>query len=103
VYHFDVVTGAGFANPITARLTERLGSGGLEDGLNRRPGCCGATGHKRGTMTGTLLSSRNTGTDEQEALLLEFLGPSDGVGIMGVTAINDDITLLQMGDELLDK
>ena len=94
MYHFDVVTGTGLANPITARLTERLGSGGLEDGLNRWPGGCRATGHKRGTVAGTLLSSRNTRTDEQEALRLKLLGPSDGVGIMGVSAINDDITLL---------
>jgi len=103
VYHFDVVTGTGFANPITARLAESFGCGSLEDGLNRRPGGRRATGHKRGTMTGTLLSSRNTGTDKQQALFLELLGPSDRVGIMGVTAINDDITLLQMGDELLDE
>jgi hypothetical protein len=103
VNHLDVVTGAGLTNPITARLIERLGSSSLEDGFDCGPGCCRTTGHERGTMTGTLLSSRNTGTNEQEALRLELLGPSDGIGIVGVTAINDDITLLQMGDELLDE
>jgi hypothetical protein len=51
-------------------------------------------------VTGTLLSSRNTGTNEQETLLLELLGPSDGVGVVGVTAINNNITFLEMGDEL---
>jgi len=88
------VAGTGFTNPIAARLTERLGSGGLEDGLNCGPGGCRATRHERGTMTGTLLSSGNTGPDKQEALPLELLGPSDGVGVVGITAINDDITLL---------
>ena len=101
--HLDVVTGASLANPITARLTERLGSSGLEDGLNRGPSGRRTTGHERRTMTGTLLSSRNAGTNEQETFLLEFLGPSDRVGIVGVTAINDDITLFEMGDELLDE
>ena len=103
MYHLDVVTGTSLANPITARLTKRFGSGGLENGLNRGPGVCRTTGHERGTMTGTLLSSRNTGTDKQEALLLELVGPSDGVGIVGVTAINDYVTLLKVGNKLLDE
>ena len=101
--HLDVVTRAGLTNPITARLTERFGSGGLEDGLNCGPGGCRTTRHERRSMSGTLLSSRNAGTNEQEALFLEFLGPSDGVGVVGVAAINDDVTLLKMGDELLDE
>lgn len=54
-------------------------------------------------MAGTLLSSRNTRTNEQEAFLLEFFGPADGVGVVRVAAINDDITLLEVGDELLNK
>jgi hypothetical protein len=54
-------------------------------------------------MAGTLLSSGNTGTNKQETLRLELLGPPDGVGIVRVTAINDDITLLEMGDELSNK
>lgn len=101
--HLDVVAGAGLTNPITARLTERLSSGGLEDGLNCGPGCCRAAGHERRTIAGTLFSSRNTGTNEQEALLFKFLGPPNGIGIVGVTTVNDDITLLEMGDELLNK
>ena len=62
--HLDVVTGAGFTNPITARLIERFGSGGLEDGFDYGPGGWRTTGHKRRAVTGTLLPSRNTGTNE---------------------------------------
>ena len=54
-------------------------------------------------MTGALLSSRNTRTNEQEALLLKLFGPSDGIGVMRITTIDDDITLLKMGSELLDE
>jgi hypothetical protein len=54
-------------------------------------------------VTGTLLPSRNTGTNEQQALLLELLGPSDGVGIVGVTAVDDDIAFIEMGGELSDE
>jgi hypothetical protein len=103
VDHLDVVTRAGLANPITARFTKRFSSSSLEDGLNCGPGGRRTTGHERRTVTGTLLSSRNARTNEQEALLLKLLGPSDRVGIMGVTTINDDITLLEMGSELLDE
>ena len=54
-------------------------------------------------MAGTLLSSRNTRTNKQETLRLELPSPADRVGIVRVTAINDDITLLEMGNELLNK
>lgn len=54
-------------------------------------------------MTSTLLSSRDAGTDKQETFRLELLRPSDGVGVVRITAINDDITLLEVGDELLNE
>lgn len=101
--HLDVVTGASLTNPITARLTERFSGSSLEDGLNRGPGGCRTTGHEGRTVTSTLLSSRDARANEQEALLLELLGPSDGVGVVGITAIDDDIALLEMGNKLLNK
>ena len=101
--HLDVVAGAGLANPITARVAKGFGRSGLENGLNGGPGGCRATGHERRPVTGALLSSRYAGTNEQEALLLEFFGPSDRVGVMGVAAIDNDITLFEMGNELLDE
>jgi hypothetical protein len=54
-------------------------------------------------MAGTLLSSRNTRANKQEALRLELLGPADRIGVVRVTAIDDDITLLEMGGELFNK
>ena len=101
--HLDVVTGASLTDPITARLIERLGSSGLEDGLNCGPGGRRTAGHEGRTITGTLLPSGNTGTNEQKALRLELLSPSDGVGVVGITAINDDITFFEMGNKLLDE
>ena len=96
--HLDVVTGAGLTDPITARFTKRLGSSSLEDGLDLGPGGRRTTGHERRTVSSTLLSTRNARTNEQEALILELLGPSDGVGIVGVATINDDITFVEMGN-----
>jgi len=101
--HLDVVAGAGLTNPITARLAKGFSRSGLEDGLNCGPGGRRATGHERRPVTGAFLSSRYARTNKQEALLLEFFGPSDRVGVVGVTAINDDITLFEMGNELLNE
>ena len=54
-------------------------------------------------MTGTLLTTRNTRADEEEALGLELLGAADGVGVVGVATVDDDVTGLKEGDELLDE
>ena len=96
--HLDVVSGASLADPITARFTEGFGCGSLEDRLDGGPGGCGTAGHERRTMAGTFLPSRNTGTDEQEALRLKLIRPSDGVGIVRVTAVDNDVTLIEVGN-----
>ena len=80
--HLDVVTGASLANPITARFAKCFGSGSLEDGLDFGPRSCRTARHERRAMTGTLLSSRDTGTNEQKTFLLELLSPPDGVGVV---------------------
>ena len=54
-------------------------------------------------MTGTFLTARDTGADEEKALGLELLGAADRVGVVRVTTVNDDIALLKVGDELLDE
>ena len=96
--HLDVVPRASLANPVTARFTEGLGSSSLEDWFDGGPGGCGTARHEGRTMAGTFLSSRNTRTDEQEALLLKFLRPSDGIGIVRVTTIYNDVALLEVGN-----
>jgi hypothetical protein len=54
-------------------------------------------------MTSTLLTTRHTRADEKKALGLKFLGAADGIRVVGVTTIDDDITLLQVGLELLNE
>jgi hypothetical protein len=54
-------------------------------------------------VSGTFLTTGNTGTDKQETLGLEFLGPSDRVGVVRVSTVNDDVTLLEERLELRDK
>lgn len=54
-------------------------------------------------MPGTLLTSGNTGTDEQQSLLLQLGGPPDRVGVVRVSSVDDNVTLLEVGLELLDE
>ena len=103
VDHLDIVAGTGLADPVTAGLTVGLGSSLLEDLLDVGPGGIGTTGHERGTVTGTLFTTRDTGADKEETLGLELLGAADGVGIVRVTTVDDDIALLEVGHELLNE
>jgi hypothetical protein len=54
-------------------------------------------------MASTLLTTRDTRADEEQALGLELLGAADGVGEVRVTTVNDNVTLLKMWLQLLDE
>ena len=47
-------------------------------------------------MTGAFLATRDTGTDEKEPLSFELLNTSDGVRIVRITAVDDDITFFKV-------
>lgn len=101
--HLDVVTGTIFTDPVTAGLTLCLCSGLLEDLLDCGPGGGVSTRHQRRTIPGPLFTTRHTGPNEQQALSRELLDTACGVGVMGVTTVDDDVTLLEMRLELLDE
>lgn len=94
VNHLDVVTSTLVTDPLTAGLAIRLGGDALEDILDVRPGLGVTTGHDRGTVTGTLLTTGDTSSDVADTLGGKVLGAAVGVGVVGVTTVNDDITLL---------
>lgn len=101
--HLDVVTSTLVTDPVTASLTIALSSDALEDILDVGPGGLVTTGHEGGTVTGTLLTTRDTTTDEADALLVEVLGAAVAVGEVRVTTVNDDITLLKERQKGLDE
>lgn len=103
VHHLDVVTSTFVTDPVTASLAIRLGCDALEDLFDVWPGLLVTTGHERWTISGTLLTTGNTGSDEVDTLLGEVLGTTVGVRVVRVTTINDDITLLDVGQQLLDE
>jgi hypothetical protein len=103
VDHFDVVAGTGLADPVATWLTLGLGGGLLEDFLDVWPSGVGTTWHEGWTVSGTLLTTRDTGTDKEQALGLELVGSSDRVRVVRVTTVNDDVALLEVGLELADE
>jgi hypothetical protein len=62
--------------------------------LDVRPCLLVTTRHDAGAVTGTLFSSGYTGSDESDTLLREVLGTAVRVRVVGVTTVDDDITLL---------
>lgn len=102
--HLDEVASTLITNPVTAGLVVvTLGGNALEDVLDVRPGLFVTTGHERGTVTGTLLTTGDATADEAKALLGEVLGAAVAVGKMRVATVNDDITLVEMRQEGLDE
>ena len=101
--HLDVVASTLITDPLAARLAVRLGGNGLEDILDIRPGLLVTTGHQRGAVAGTLLSAGDTAADEADSLGVEVLCAAGGVWEMRVTTINDDVALLEVGEESLDE
>lgn len=93
--HLDVVTGTLVTDPVAASLAIALGGDALEDVLDVGPGGLVTTGHEGGTVAGTLLTTGDTTADEADALLGEVASAAVGVGVVGVTTVNDDITLLE--------
>lgn len=101
--HLDVVTSTLVTNPVAAGLAIRLGSNALEDVLDVWPGLGVATGHQAGAVAGTLLTTGDTGANESDTLRGQVLRTAVAVGIVRVTAVNDDITLLKVGEKSLNE
>lgn len=74
-----------------------------EDLLDVGPSGGRAAGHERGTVTGTLLTTGHTGTNELEALGLELLASADRVRVVRVAAVDDNVALLEVRLELANK
>lgn len=100
--HLDVVTSTLIANPLTASITIALSGDALENVLDVRPGLLVTTGHDGGAVSGTLLTTRDTRTDEADALLGKVLGAAVGVGEVRVTTVDDDVAGVKERQDLLN-
>lgn len=103
VHHLDVVSGTLITNPVAAGLTITLGRHALEDILDKGPGLLVTAGHQAGAVTGTFFTARDAGAYEPDALLGQVLGSAVGVRVVRVSAINNDVTLFDEGEQALNE
>ncbi|KZV10925.1 hypothetical protein WN66_03024 [Saccharomyces cerevisiae] len=61
------------------------------------------TWHQRWTVTGTFLTTGDTRTNEKNTLLLQFFVTSIRIWEVRVTTIDDNVTLFQKWDDLVDQ
>ncbi|QBM85749.1 hypothetical protein METSCH_A03740 [Metschnikowia aff. pulcherrima] len=62
-----------------------------------------STRHQRWAVTGTFLTTGNTGANEQDSLSLQLFVTTVGVWEVRVTTVNDDVTLLQVRQQRLNE
>jgi hypothetical protein len=54
-------------------------------------------------MAGALFATRNTGSDIKETFGFDLLNTPNGIWVVRVSAVNDDITLFEVRDQLFDE
>ena len=92
--HLHVVTSTLVTDPLTAGLSITFGGDALKNVLDVWPRLLVSTRHDGRTITGTLLTTRHTSTNETDTLLGKVLATTVGVWVVGVSTIDDDVTLL---------
>jgi len=108
VDHLDVVASTLVTDPLAAGFAIALSSNALEHILDVRPRLLVTTRHDARAVTGALLATRHAGSDEADTLGLQVVCPAVGVRVVGVTTVDDDITLLNTAlvqeqlDEVVD-
>ena len=102
VDHLHVMTSAAGADVDDARLAIDFGCDGFEDGLHDFPGGSRTAGHDGGAFAGTFFAAGDPCADEAQAFLSEVgVAPLGGL-VETVAAVDDDIVLVEQGDELLN-
>ena len=101
--HLHVVTRPSFTNPVAAGLAVGLSRSFLEDLLDGWPSSGGSARHEGRTIPRPLLTTGNSGADEQQTLRFELLRATDGIGVVGVATVNNDVTFLEVRLELFDE
>ena len=89
VHHFHEMPCAVLADPVAARRAVLdLRADGLENGLHIRPRGRTAARHHAGAFQRTLLAAGHAGADVKLALAFHVSGSADGIGEVGVAAVN---------------
>ncbi len=102
VDHLHEVTGPVGSDVDATGLTVDLCRDGLEDGSELGVRLVGASRHDARPVERTFLAAGHTGADKMQTVLAQRLLAASGVGVMRVTAVDDDVVRLEQWDELVD-
>ena len=102
VHHLHEVACAVVADVGHARLALCDRGDRLEDRPESHPRLVGAARHDRWAVERTLFAAGDACTDEVDARLTDRLLAADGVGEVGVAAVDDDVARFEDPDELVD-
>ena len=104
MHHLDVVTGTHLTNPVAAGgVVFNLGADGLEDVLDERPGSGRAARHHARAAPCAFFATGDPGADVQQPLRFDVFLAAVGVFEQRVAAVDDDVALVEMRDQLLDE
>src|SRR6185369_14639516 len=108
-HHLDVVPGPAAADPFAAGdvgLRPNLRADGPHDVFHVRPRGSGAARHEARPVAGAFFAAGDARAEIQEARGFGVFGASVGVGVIGVAAVDENVSLaeqrLEFGDELVD-
>lgn len=101
--HLHIVTSTLVTNPVTAGFAITLGSNALENILDVWPRLLVSTRHQAGSISGTFLTTGDTRSHETDVFAGQIFRAAVGVREVGVTTVDDDVTIFEVGEEGLDK
>jgi hypothetical protein len=102
VDHFHVVARRARAQVRHAGFAVHLGGHGLQDGLYPRVGHRLAARHDAGAEPGALLAARHAHAEEVNVFAGQVFDAAVGVGEVGVAPVDEDVALVELGQELFD-
>ena len=104
VDHLHVMAGAVFPHPIAARRPVlHLGGDALENILDMRPGRLGAARHDGRAVPRPFFAPGNARADEEQPFSLQILRAPRRVLEQRIAAVNNNVALFQVGQQLLDQ
>ena len=103
MHHLHILAGTFFAYPVTAWLTIDLRGNRLKDVFHMWPGLGITARHDGRAITRTFFTTRDTGTYIKNTFLCQCTGTAIGVGIQLVTTVDDDVALVQMRHNQINK
>ena len=102
VHHLDEVPGAVGADVGAARHAVDVRGDLLEQRAQRLVGLGGPARHDRRAVQRALLAAGDPGADEVQPALADRLLATDGVGVEGVAAVDDDVAFFHGVGEFVD-